>query len=138
MKKSFLIALLLSVGAAVSAQGTYKRSATQVLPKLLYIQGHKIVLKKGYAFQRVSENEVNVVNTSTALISGTFQCGCHTDTGGGTCTVETLEDRISCVPVSCNDCGMRTTIDPPKPEPLKGQPQGTKKPYRNWTTVNLN
>ena len=137
MKKSLLLVLVLSAGPAVLAQHTHKKATTQILPKGVYIDEHKITLKKGYAFKRVSDNEVNVVNTSTALISGTFQCGCHTDTGGGTCTVQTFEDKITCVVVSCNDCGMRTTIDPPKPEPLKGQGKGSKSPDRKWTTVNL-
>ncbi len=78
-----------------------------------------------------------MVNTSTALISGTFQYGCHTDTGGGSCTIQTFEDAIYCIVVSCNDCGMRTTIDPPKPEPLKSGVT-TKPRYRHWVPVNLN
>lgn len=82
------------------------------IPKGAVIEKNKVILKKGYVFEKKSKTKVISKMRGGTGISGEFDCTCNGETGG--CSAVTTPNSVTCVPSGCNSCYMIVTIPDPK------------------------
>lgn len=81
------------------------------MPEGIMIKKNKVMLKKGYTFERVSKNQVNVVARMPGGrgITGSFDCTCNGADGG--CDAIVTPTSVSCAASTCkSSCYMIVTI----------------------------
>lgn len=116
--------LSLFVSNIVSAQNTVSSaqetvssgqdtvSAIQVkgtTPTGVVIQKDKVISKKGYVFEKVSNTRaVSRMRGGKGGLTGEFDCTCNGEQGG--CSVVTTPNSVTCASSGCNSCYMIVTI----------------------------
>jgi hypothetical protein len=84
------------------------------VPQGVIIQNNKVILKKGYVFEKKSGSKViSKMRGGGTGISGEFDCTCNGETGG--CSAVTTPNSVTCVSNGCTNCYMIVTIPDPKP-----------------------
>ena len=100
----------LFINSALSA--TEVNSRVQVkgkTPEGVIIHKNKVILKKGYVFEKKSNSSVVArMRGGRGGITGEFDCTCNGEQGG--CSAVTTPNSVTCVSSGCSSCYMIVTI----------------------------
>jgi hypothetical protein len=115
---SVLVATMLLLSFAVSAQGTNKMIKKPPL-KGTYLKAGKLYIAKGYKGERSPEGRVVIMkmaaNGGSAGISGTYICQCKSVSTGGSDDCKTLVsgDMLDCFSKDgkCDQCMLLVSTD---------------------------
>jgi hypothetical protein len=104
---SFLLTLNFAWGLNSTSQIILKNKE---VPQGVFIKKNKVLVKKGFYFEKVSKSRVNILARKAGIgITGSFDCTCNGTSGG--CDVIVTGSSVSCAKSSCNSsCYMIVTI----------------------------
>jgi hypothetical protein len=107
---------LLVITVSFASNNSPKNSTNKIImtgktPNGVFVKKNKVTIKSGYTFNRISDNQVNVIakkKDGTGPVSGEFTCGCQTN---GSCKLVIDGTSIWCAANTCgSSCQMTVSI----------------------------